>query len=265
MSEDVNKGDDLPDRLVQPAKHAVPGADTRAAWLRDVERGFVNPSKANKGHYMAILECLWPSGHGIPGPHKSEQEVRQAIDDRRQAASRGKHVGPYQDPFRRVRELQGEEGVFGLIHQGRKLQLAHTTVGAKRVPRTGLSDPDWERVLKRDGHACTVCSRQEGDVDLQQDHRVPRLRGGGDELANWQPLCTECNNFKSTMCRACMEDCQKCSWAYPEKYGLLRISGDNIVAARSLARKLDENVHDLVNGLLEESLRSLRRSRPSDR
>lgn len=95
-------------------------------------------------------------------------------------------------------------------------------------------------------------------MQFEQDHKVPRLRKGGDELDNWQPLCTECNNFKSTACRGCSYDCQSCGWAFPETYAPLRLIGDNTVGLRRLAREKGVNPHDLLNEVVAAYLKDAR-------
>lgn len=67
---------------------------------------------------------------------------------------------------------------------------------------------------------------------------MPRLRGGSDEISNWQPLCDECNNFKSTACRDCQLDCETCCWAYPEKFKPFHIPGELVKCLREHAQKL---------------------------
>lgn len=118
----------------QPLEKPNPVPDSsvdRDKWLDKVCGEFVSPSAANKGYYRVVLELLWPKGHGIPGPIVSETEIRQAID-----ASRG---APYHDPFRRVRELQGEEGFLGIHKSGKKYQLVDLAVDKKKIPRVHLS------------------------------------------------------------------------------------------------------------------------------
>ena len=243
----------LPWETPKPTPSA--GDPDRQRWLSETCAGFVAPSESYREYYRVLLETLWPDGHGIPGPHVTEDELRAAIDAYREA----RHTGPgdykpYRDPFRRMRELSGEEGVTGIGRIGRTYQLVNLTLSEKRVPRTGLNDEDWAAVLRRQGARCAVCSRDEGAGSFDQDHKVPRVRGGGDELDNWQALCRECNNFKGTYCRGCEVDCSTCPWAFPEIHALLRISPGNSSAVRSLAKAKDTNPHDLLNELLQEAL-----------
>lgn len=76
---------------------------------------------------------------------------------------------------------------------------------------------------------------------------MPRLRGGSDEISNWQPLCDECNNFKSTACRDCQLDCETCCWAYPEKFKPFHIPGELVKCLREHARSLI-SAHNLTDG-----------------
>ena len=111
----------------------------RKKWIDDACAGFVSPSKKNKEYYRVILETLWPENHGIPGPLVEESQIRAAIDKYRGSA--------YVDTFRRVRELQGEEGFLGIVKGGNKYQLIDLTIHEKRIPRTHLNGSEWTTVL----------------------------------------------------------------------------------------------------------------------
>src|SRR5690348_2154526 len=77
----------------------------RDNWINAVCADFV-AIPANKAIYRVVLETLWPQGHGIPGPHVKETQLRETINGYRLSIGKSE----YYDPFRRVRELQGEEG-----------------------------------------------------------------------------------------------------------------------------------------------------------
>ena len=225
----------------------------RNHWIESTCRGFVQPSEANKSYYRVILELLWPKGHGIPGPHVTETQMREAIDYHRKSFHTGsKPYKPYVDVFRRVRELQGEEGVKGIAKGGRAYQLVILELSEKRVPRTHLGDSEWRSVLKNYGNKCAVCRRTPPEVRFQQDHKIPRVRGGGDQIENWQPLCDECNNFKSTSCRGCTLECNTCPWAFPETYAHIRISDTNIIKLREYATRCNLDPNTLINEILEK-------------
>ncbi|NJL98906.1 MAG: HNH endonuclease [Synechococcaceae cyanobacterium SM2_3_2] len=237
--------------LAAVSEQEVPGNINREGWLEEVCQNFVCPSDANKSYYRVLLEELWPVGHGIPGPRVKEDELREAINRFR----RSQHLGPqpykpYVDVFRRLRELQGEEGITGIGREGKTYQLVSLSLSEKRVPRIKLSDLDWLRILDTYQHRCPVCNRSEPEVRFQQDHKIPRTRGGGNELSNWQPLCDECNNFKSTSCRGCQLECEICSWAFPERFAPLRLSSDNISRLRQVAASTNSDPHDLLNQIV---------------
>jgi hypothetical protein len=236
--------------LQQPCPKPSRGLTDRDKWLAEVKAGFVHPSKANCEHYAAILETLWPRGHGIPGPIVTENDLREAINK--------KSGKTYLDPFRRFRELQGEEGVTGIARKGKQCQLVDISLAKKRKPRTRLKDADWLIVVSNHAHKCAVCGRKEPDVRFQQDHKIPRLREGSDNLENWQPLCDECNNFKSMSCRDCSLDCSTCGWAFPDQYKPFRLSGDLIASVRSRATSQGLDADQLASVLLRKGLEMLR-------
>ena len=61
--------------------------------------------------------------------------------------------------------------------------------------RAGL----WYQVLMKDNWTCCSCKRsaKEHGIVLHVDHKLPRSRGGKDEIENLQTLCLKCNIGKS--------------------------------------------------------------------
>ena len=227
-----------------PAPNALVDRDE---WIAHAVAGFASNSRANRAIYQVMLETLWPKGHGIPGPVIDRESIRSAVD-----AAKGR---PYLDVFRRLRELQGDEGFLGIVKQGKQYQLIDLNIYAKKTPRTHLTDDTWRLVITHYNNACAVCGSTLGEMGFQQDHKVPRARGGTDAPQNWQPLCDACNTIKSVSCRACASDCTTCGWAYPEFYKPILLPSPTLRALHQYAdeRKLDasrlvsEWIHEKIN------------------
>ncbi|MFZ0770476.1 MAG: HNH endonuclease [Thermoguttaceae bacterium] len=232
------------------APRAVPNESEarREKWLADAEAGFVTLHPVNKIYYSAILKALWPPGHGIPGPFLTENEVRSVVDALRAAS--GKPL--YKDPFRRMRELQGDEGFTSIRKEGTRYQLQSLEFGPKREPRRKLAKAQWKLLKEQYDYRCASCGRQEPDVKLSPDHKVPRSRNGSNELGNWQPLCVECNTKKSSSCQNCQLNCYTCNWAFPAEFKALVISDENKELVKRAADKLKVPQSDLVNIILRE-------------
>lgn len=135
-----------------------------------------------------------------------------------------------------------------------KYQLISLEISEKRHPRGHLNDLEWERIRRRYGGVCAVCGRTPETTGFQQDHKIPRLRGGSDETINWQPLCDECNNFKSTACRNCRQDCRACCWAFPEKYKPIIMDAPTIQRIRDYAEKKGDSPEEVLRRLVHEHL-----------
>jgi len=207
----------------------------RDEWIEQAVEGFVAKGSANKVIYRIILETLWPKGHGIPGPVIDREFIISAVD-----SAKGK---PYRDVFRRLRELQGDEGFLGITKQGNKYQLINLNIYPKKKPRTALSDDKWGLIISHYKNVCVVCGASPDKNGFQQDHKVPRSRGGTDDTTNWQPLCDSCNNIKSVACRGCRDDCSQCGWAFPEFYKPIKLLGSTLRLLHRYAeeQKLDAN------------------------
>lgn len=234
--------------LLDPVETPNVSGAKREKWLSDAVQRFVHPSQANREIYKILLEAFWPEGHGIPGPILSQNAVRTVVDEAR--ASKGKP--PYKDVFRRLRELQGEEGFVGIVKEGSRYQLQNLEVAPKREPRAKLDPKTWDRIKEGYGHKCAHCGAQEPDVQLSPDHKVPRARGGGNEEDNWQPLCEQCNNLKSSSCQGCSLNCYVCSWSFPETYKPIYIDDENKERIRRLAEKRATYQSELVNRILRD-------------
>lgn len=231
-----------------PPNPQAGGLVDRDTWLQTACDGFISGSPANRGIYKVILQTLWPVGHGIPGPIVDRESIRAAVD-----AAKGK---PYIDTFRRLRELQGDEGFLGIVKQGNQYQLIDLNIHPKKTPRIHLSDDKWAIVLEHYNSTCAVCGSPPGEAGFQQDHKVPRARGGTDILSNWQPLCDSCNNIKSSSCRGCTEDCAKCGWAYPEHYKPIRIPGPVLRLIHQFANERNLDADALVAQWILDKLES---------
>ncbi|MGL5666549.1 MAG: HNH endonuclease [Shewanella sp.] len=241
--------------LVKPSAERSHTAEERMEWINKLCDEFVQPSSANKAYYRVVVETLWPAECGIPGPYINEDQIRDAINSFRRNNNFGKDPHkPYVDVFRRVRELQGEEGLTGVARKGKTFQLVKLEISEKRVPRTKLSDADWESIKAKYHERCPACKRKEPDVRFQQDHKVPRTRGGLDGLDNWQPLCDECNNFKSVACRGCDLDCATCCWAYPEKYAPVQLRPEVLLKVYSYCDKENIDPSDFLENLVLERI-----------
>ena len=224
----------------------IPDAQAREKWLNDAETGFVAPGLALRGIYSVILHKLWPEGHGIPGPQVSEAEIREVINDVRKAAGQS----PYVDPFRRMRELQGEEGFTCIIKEGTKYQLVSTVTTSKREPRAKPNEKFWSALKHKRNYQCAHCGQSEPSVKLSPDHRIPRSRGGTNDEHNWQPLCEQCNNAKSSACQGCGLNCNVCFWAFPEEYKPIIIDDENREQIRRAAEKQKIDQSDFANQVL---------------
>jgi len=210
--------------------------------------GFVAPGQANRKIYKAILDRLLPLGAGIPGPVVSRLDIIDAVD----AIKAG-----YRDVFRRLRELQGEEGLTGIIKLGSKYQLVSLAVGAKRSPRKPIGGDFALAVSLRHGGRCAVCGDPigaEGPTRAELDHKIPRIRGGDNTDANFQALCSACNNAKSTQCSNCPRDCRTCGWAFPERYRPVKLRPDIVLRLNERARAANRDVDELANALLDKKL-----------
>ena len=221
----------------------------RQGELDKVCAGFVAPGPANKDIYRAILERLLPPGAGIPGPVLTRQDVRDAVN----AIKPG-----YKDVFRRMRELQGEEGLTGIIKHRSMYQLVSLAVGEKRHPRIASPLAKVVEVALRQGGRCAVCGAPigaEGPARAELDHKVPRIRGGDNRDPNLQGLCVVCNNAKSTQCANCDLDCATCGWAYPERFRPVKLRADVILRLNERAQRFNQDVDQLTNTLLDQVLR----------
>lgn len=88
--------------------------------------------------------------------------------------------------------------------------------------RDYLTQSQKNKLFTDNDFTCVTCGLKvdAGIRGLQADHKVPLSRGGSNDLSNWQPMCNNCNVGKRRTCEGCALDCETCSWAYPETFGV---------------------------------------------
>lgn len=127
---------------------------------------------------------------------------------------------------RRARELRDQLGCdIESAHREEFGGHGWRLVSAKLAPpqdREYLSQSQKLILFRASDYHCATCGLQvaAGVRGLQADHKVPLSRGGTNDLANWQPMCNNCNVGKRRACEGCKIDCKTCSWAYPETAGV---------------------------------------------
>jgi hypothetical protein len=68
--------------------------------------------------------------------------------------------------------------------------------------RNGISNSKRKRILKKYGYECVHCGGKIQDKELEIDHIIPVVYGGGNEDSNLQVLCSSCNQIKGAKIEA---------------------------------------------------------------
>jgi len=158
---------------------------------------------------LLLLKELWGDKDGFP-----KEWVRSSILLK-------KSNQKYFD--RRLRELRDSGGLdieSKVIESEHCWRLKSASI-QKTNDRAYLTAAQKNGLFQKAMHKCAVCGEamESGIRGLQADHKIPLIKGGTNDLNNWQPLCNECNVAKRGACRGCSLDCNACAWAFPEKVG----------------------------------------------
>ncbi|MEZ9302212.1 HNH endonuclease [Vibrio breoganii] len=129
-----------------------------------------------------------------------------------------------------------------------------------RVGRSQIPDKYKRKLYADADYTCQHCGQVYEERYLAPDHRVPSIVQA-DNLSQdnyldvLQTLCVRCNQVKRESCKKCQydHDCEKCSWAYPERFGITEATKIRLEKIAKHKGILTEELMIKVAEKLEES------------
>lgn len=80
----------------------------------------------------------------------------------------------------------------------RKLYLVQMRRARLMSAEGSHSFQEWETLKVQYNYTCPACFKREPDIKLTEDHIIPLIKGGSNNIENIQPLCRSCNSRKHT-------------------------------------------------------------------
>ena len=111
----------------------------------------------------------------------------------------GKNNGNWRGGISKNKEYQKQQrNKWVKENYGRKLW--HTKQRRIRKLGNGGSHTlvEWELLKAQYNWTCPACIKKEPEITLSEDHIIPLIKGGSDNIENIQPLCRSCNSKKYT-------------------------------------------------------------------
>jgi hypothetical protein len=144
---------------------------------------------------------------------KNRDEInarRRVIHTRRAAEKNAARRQAYaQDPSKVLRQLQVQRRANSAKvraydrHRYRQnpdrfKANARNRKARKKQAEGSFTGVEWNKLKEQYNNCCLRCGKSEQEAKLTPDHIQPLSRGGSNYIANIQPLCLECNLWKST-------------------------------------------------------------------
>lgn len=240
-------------------------------FIKDLDKDKLYEYRFDSRSRAVVAFCILWDGKDHP---RNEMEV--TLDSKLDSFLFGKENGKrgYGDPSKTVDELrnQGFPRQTDLSPRGISIQVSrNTSYGTlqehykllkkeqsleDKVGRSVIKSSFRKNLFKKASNTCNNCKQIFPDNYLAPDHRIPSIvvadmLSEENYMEKLQTLCVRCNQVKREACKKCPYDhkCEKCGWAYPEKFGISNDTQKALVErAERLGKSLDEYITQFLLG-----------------
>ncbi len=127
----------------------------------------------------------------------SSEAKEKMIEGSRKSGLKSKGKKLSVETRKKISLIQGGDGIIG---NGYQKQLMYNRKRRIRKLQAGGSHTllEWDNLKLFYNYMCLCCKKFEPEIILTEDHIIPLIMGGSDNIENIQLLCRSCNTRKFT-------------------------------------------------------------------